>query len=355
MLRYDFIFIVLALIPLAVAITYRLAIVPRRSSTVKDTLQLALDSPETERKQGQHAYLEKGTLRVRDDFESQYTFRLLAPATLISFLYLVALPLCFARVLQHPCYSDWLLYFPKCLPAIPSYDFLLYAVIGAYVFNLGVLVRRTFLADVTEHVYWGAINRLLLTCGIALAIHGILGASTFGTALFFIIAFMPRVFITYLRKAASKILTDDGKAADELPIQLVQGIDIWKEQRLEEEGIESIENLATSDILTLAVKTHYPIRTLIDWIDQAILIQRFPAKVQALRDSGLAISAIDFAWMSPANNSGSKTLAGVVAAAISLNPDIVAVAMDSMFQDTYINILWTLWQNEGTDSGHPSP
>src|ERR1700733_6301612 len=125
MLRYDFMFIVLALIPFGVAVIYRLAIVPRRSSSMKDTLQLAIDGSSTERKQDQHSYFEKGTLRVRNDFESQYTFRLLFPAALISSLYLVGLPLCFARILQHPCYSDWLLYFPKCLPAIPTYDFLL--------------------------------------------------------------------------------------------------------------------------------------------------------------------------------------------------------------------------------------
>jgi hypothetical protein len=241
------------------------------------------------------------------------------------------------------------------LPAIPSYDFLLYAIIGAYVFNLGVLVRRTFLADVTEHVYWGAINRLLLTCGLALACHGIFAPSVFGNALFFIIAFMPRVFITQLRKTASKVLTDDGRSADELPLQMVQGIDIWKEQRLEEEGIESIQNLATADILTLAVKTHYPVRTLIDWIDQAILIQRFPDKVLALREAGLAVSAIDFAWMSPANNSDSKELAGIVATAIALNANIISIAMDSLFQDSYVTILWTLWQNETADAGRPTP
>lgn len=52
-----------------------------------------------------------------------------------------------------------------------------------------------------------------------------------------------------------------------------------------------------ADILNLAVKTHYPLRTLIDWIDQAILIQRFPSKIPALRDAGLSVSAVDLAWM----------------------------------------------------------
>ncbi len=104
MFRYDIIFIVIALIPVGVAIIYRLAIVPRRSNNMKDTLLLAIDSSTSEQKHDQQAYFQKGTLRVKQDFESQYTFRLLGPAVLISFLYLVALPLLFhTRVLQHPC------------------------------------------------------------------------------------------------------------------------------------------------------------------------------------------------------------------------------------------------------------
>lgn len=96
-------------------------------------------------------------------------------------------------------------------------------------------------------------------------------------------------------------------------------------------------------------------RTLIDWIDQAILIQRFPDKVSDLRGAGYTISAVDFAWMSPSNNKGSKDLATMVADTLQLNPEVIAVAMDNLFQDSYVRILWSLWQNEGRDDGRPTP
>jgi hypothetical protein len=360
MMRYDLLLLAVALIPLAMAVLFRVAIVPRRQSNMSDLLQLALRRADGEEQTEQRSYLRQGQDRVQRDFESLYTLRLLAPSVLNSFLYAIAIPLAFASVLPgHDC-TDWLLAIPQRFPPLASYDFLLYAVIGAYTFNLGMLVRRMYLIDVTEHVYWGAINRLLLTCGLALAVHGgseVFGISAdkpFAQAGYFIIAFIPGVFLTVLKKWARKRLQDDGKVADELPIQMVQGIDIWKEERLEEEGIESVQNLATADVLSLAVKTHYPMRTLIDWIDQAIIILRFPEKIGDLRNSGFPVSAIDFAWMSPANNDGSKELAGKVAEAISLNPDIVAVAMDSWFQDSYVKILWSLWQNEGHDISRPT-
>jgi len=360
MFRYDLLLLAIALIPLAVAVLFRVAIIPRRRSNMSDLLLLALQRSSPDEKSDQRSYLQQGKNRVQQDFDSQYSFRLLAPAALLSFFYGITLPLAFARVLSCPYCPDWLLAIPKCFPVLTWCDFFIYAVIGAYTFNLGVLVRRMFLADVTEHVYWGSINRLLLTCGLAFAFHGgaealgIMSDKLFPPAFYFVIAFAPDVFLTVLKKQATKVFKDDGRVADELPIQMVQGIDIWKEQRLEEEGIESVQNLATADVLTLAVKTHYPMRTLIDWIDQAILIQQFPEKIGDIRSAGLSISALDFAWMSPANNGGSKELAGMVAEAIALKPDVVAVAMDRWSQDSYVRILLSLWQNEGIDNGGPT-
>jgi hypothetical protein len=198
------------------------------------------------------------------------------------------------------------------------------------VFNLGVPVRRTFQADVTEHVHWGALNRLLLSLGLALCLHSIPlpAKSHISPSLFLMIAFMPRVIITKLRKEFTRALSGPNETTSDLSLQMVQGIDIWKEQRLEEEGIEGVQNLGTVDVLSLAVTTHYPLRTLVDWIDQAILIQRFPSKVLAIRDSGLPISAIEFAWMSPLINH-TDAAAKMVASKIGLDAGILELNMNA--------------------------
>ena len=80
---------------------------------------------------------------------------------------------------------------------------------------------------------------------------------------------------------------------------MIGGIDLWKEYRLEEEGIENIQNLATADVKCLAIKTHYKLQTLVDWVDQAMLSFRLGEKVSILRAQGFTTSAMDFAFKSP--------------------------------------------------------
>jgi hypothetical protein len=163
------------------------------------------------------------------------------------------------------------------------------AALGAYIFNVGVMVRRAFLSDITEHVFWSATNRLLLAASLGLVLSKYFDVPY----VYFGIAFVPRVFVSSTKRAVSAAAEKLSKSAnqdktEELPLDLVQGIDIWKEQRMEEEGIESIQNLATADLLTLAVKTHYPLRTLVDWVDQAILINRLPGKTQSTSEFRLS-------------------------------------------------------------------
>ena len=67
-------------------------------------------------------------------------------------------------------------------------------------------------------------------------------------------------------------------STEDLPLQMVKGINIWKAYRLEEEGIENVQNLATADVTELAVRTHYNFRTLIDWIDQSLLLVRLTSE-----------------------------------------------------------------------------
>ena len=62
-------------------------------------------------------------------------------------------------------------------------------------------------------------------------------------------------------------------------------------RRFEEEGIESVENMAASDLRTLAIKMRFPLRTLIDWMDQAIVIHRLGKKTANLWENGIQASA----------------------------------------------------------------
>jgi hypothetical protein len=240
-----------------------------------------------------------------------------------------------------------------------------FAFVGVYLFNLGSMVRRLYLADLTEHVFWGGTNRLLLSIAAAIVFatsfefgHSNTSSVT-GSALgfaksdatFFAIGFLANAFLQAVLQAGLRLGKVTRSKSEDMPLQLVRGINIWKEYRLEEEGIEDVQNLATADVIDLAVKTHYGLRTLIDWIDQSLLITRLGReKTDLLWKSGVPVSAIDIAWQSP-ENSGSPDSANALAKKLEIEPLFMSNLMNSLCQDTYLQTLWTLWQtrSEGKD------
>lgn len=349
MYRVEIAVIVFSVLPFLIALVFRAAVIPRRKSNMLTVLESARrpsarsleddrDSAETTQ------YVASGIRRVDKDFDSLYSTRLLFPAFLLTVFYMAALTLGVSVLAKGKC------------PVLPCFPFSgcfqaallvnpIFASVGAYVFNMGVLIRRSFMADITKNVYWASINRLIIACGFAIVLYPMLRFKP-SPVFCFAAAFVPRLFITLIRKKTTQLLGSPDTGVEELDIQLVQGIDVWKEERLEEEGIESVQNLATADVLTLAVKTHYPLRTLVDWMDQAILVQRFPIAFKALQKAGMSVSAIELAALGLASN---PSLTALLAQKIDIDVLILEQAMSSFSQDAAVRILWRLWQSRDAE------
>jgi hypothetical protein len=58
---------------------------------------------------------------------------------------------------------------------------------------------------------------------------------------------------------------------EKLPLNALEGINLYDRARLLEEGIENIENLVHHDLIDLLLQTRIPLPRLVDWIDQGIL------------------------------------------------------------------------------------
>lgn len=348
MYRLDVALILFAVLPVVMAIVFRSAVMPGRRENLILAIKSAASQPPPELQQGSD-YVQAGADRVSKEFDTQYSFRLLFPASILSTLYLIGFSLgmlVLAAKQGKPC-GDWFCGSLTCI----SYEQLrnpIAAFLGCYVFNTGNLVRRAFVADITKNIYWASLNRIVISVGFAIAIGWLPLASDHNQLIAsFIIAFVPRLFLTWVKKYARSFLSFSASPVEELDIQLIQGIDIWKEERLEEEGIESVQNLATADALTLGVKTHYPLRTILDWIDQAILIQRFPSKFKTMQDSGLAVSAIEFCRISLINNNA--PLIKTVGDKLGLDSGILSYEMQAMIEDAAIQHIWHLWQTRDGD------
>ena len=55
------------------------------------------------------------------------------------------------------------------------------------------------------------------------------------------------------------------------PLSDLDGLNVWYEARLLEEGIEDMQNLATCNLVDVMLHTRIPVERLIDWIDQSML------------------------------------------------------------------------------------
>ena len=351
----------LALMPLLAAIIFRSYMVARKQKQLEDEIK-RLNGQDSE-------YLQSrgGMPRVHDLIETHFRWRsLLFPAIICSLLYAVRFTLClaYANKAGNPgAPASWFL--PDKL-LNESLRLVLYTFLGVYLFNLGTLIRRVYLIDLTEQVFWGAINRLLLAMGLAVAIPlTMFSAPAAGAApaaplsqnvvvsavknnleiVFFSIGFLANVFLDWVLEMAMRISSIRTSQREDFSLRMVRGINIWKEFRLEEEGIENAQNLATADVIELAIKTHYPLRTLVDWVDQAILICRFGEKSKDLENAGLNVSAIELAWLAP-EATGRTDVVQAIQSTTSMKEPFITAQLNSLYEDAMVRELWTLWQRK---------
>lgn len=165
---------------------------------------------------------------------------------------------------------------------------------GAYVYTLVHLGRRNFTHDVTSG---GAI-----WCSIVLAVGPILAAivshllhatdpaptpntvpspDAFGVQLiYFMAGFSPRLIISFMERVAKKAWGPPAAAtvvsSRTVPVTQVAGVTAEVAERLEEEGIFDLHDLAMADPLRLIRNTNFDRRAIVSWIDEAILIDLFP-------------------------------------------------------------------------------
>jgi hypothetical protein len=344
---------VLAIFPLFVYAFFSLVVLERKSQGLVDDLKhsKAFEMSSIREQLGDEDAV-KSTMRTRYGYK-----RFLWPVLLLIFFNVIGFSIVWDILgfkFGMEGSTSPLLYSEKFLHAteLPMMAFL-----GVVVFNYGNMVRRLYVWDVTTPVFWNALYRTWLV----LAAASVLGPSAaflpqmksdaggqwFGLyAVFFMVGFIINEVVAMMMALARKRLQIKRLEVVELPLSLIQGINFWHEYRLEEEGVENVQNLATCDIIDLAFATRYNLRTLLDWVDQAILVHRMGEKAKKLRDEGFISGAIDMAWASPANANGDQKLPELIAKTVGSETLFVSALMNGLFQDAQIRLLWNLWQSD---------
>jgi hypothetical protein len=62
------------------------------------------------------------------------------------------------------------------------------------------------------------------------------------------------------------------------PLSDLDGLTIWDQARLFEEGIEDLHGLVTANLVDVILGTRIPVDRLVDWLDQALLYMHIPAE-----------------------------------------------------------------------------
>jgi hypothetical protein len=155
---------------------------------------------------------------------------------------------------------------------------LTYAFLGAYFFSLQMLFRRYVRKDLRGSAYVAVAMRVILAVigtGVAVVAVRLLNPAVSERALLvvgFTIGVFPKVAWQVVQTAFRQVtgLVVKGLRTDS-PLSALDGLTVWHEARLEEEDIENVPNMATTDIVELFLNTRVPPNRLIDWVDQAIL------------------------------------------------------------------------------------
>jgi hypothetical protein len=164
---------------------------------------------------------------------------------------------------------------------VPPWAGLEFGFLGAYAFAVSMLVRRFYQSDLRPSAYASVVLRIVIVLLILIVVHQLFmitnlqGASADQSEFVcaFVIGFFPLVGLQALQRVAAKVLgVVVPQLAPQYPLEQLDGLNIWYEARLVEEGVEDMQNLTTMNLVDVLLHTRAPVGRLVDWIDQAFLL-----------------------------------------------------------------------------------
>ncbi len=178
---------------------------------------------------------------------------------------------------------------------------LVFAGYGAYVYTFLLVIGRLNSSALTGKFLLTSSIRsgISLLLGYVVGVFGLFSAITTPKAslfLYFALGLFPSWALGALRNKAKEVFQPAETGCEVLPLCLVDGVEDGVIDRLAEIGITDVEHLATAEPVEFALRTLYPFNRVLDWVDQAILINYVKHAIADFRRQGIR-SSIELATL----------------------------------------------------------
>lgn len=197
----------------------------------------------------------------------------------------ISLPVVYVTIL---CTLGWLLAMLKDSPTnfvlSPALEPVVFGFLGSYAFGLNNLIWRFNRGDLSVFAYLGLVKKIILGMLFVWVVGNFLienAVASLGTILMlcFAIGGFPLVAWEFIASVLKRYLPLP-TLKDRMPLDMIDGINILHQSRLEEEDINNVQNMATCNLVKLLATTRFTTHRLMDWIDQAILLCALGAEAE---------------------------------------------------------------------------
>ena len=186
-----------------------------------------------------------------------------------------------------------------------------YGFLGSYIFSIQLVYRRYTTYDLHPIFYMKCA--LTIVAGIIFnyvafnALYALSGTEGFGETglaggvlpiVAFSLGYFPYLAIRWFNRVGYGALRMDEQRSNALPLGLIDGISRSHEARLQDEGIDNIQNLASAPLDELLMNTRFGAQEVAEWVDQAILyLYLDPVDIDPFRRGGIrSFSDLEDTW-----------------------------------------------------------
>jgi hypothetical protein len=174
-----------------------------------------------------------------------------------------------------------------------------YGFLGSYFFAIWFLFKRYISGDLGPGAFLHVSVRTWLVAILVLVVAKLMGEAPLGAAsaamspviaaTAFVGALVPSALLTIIWDVATGVGSRiRGQPDVEVSLTSLTGMNAWKAARLVEEGIDNVQNLAMDQPSRLFVVTREGGLRILDWIDQAILVNAATPEVRlGLKELGI--------------------------------------------------------------------